>query len=83
MIRDARADRQVMSQPPEALHLALDAIQDLKGSHLVVLDLRGLNDATDYFVIASGNSDAHVRGLAESVMESCTAAGTTPTMWKG
>ena len=32
-------------------------------------DLRGINDATDYFVIASGTSDAHVRGIAESVME--------------
>ena len=37
--------------------------------HPVVLDLRGLSDATDYFVIASGTSDAHVRGIAEHVME--------------
>ncbi|HZA92114.1 MAG TPA: ribosome silencing factor [Gemmatimonadales bacterium] len=64
-----------MSQPPEALRLALDAIQDLKGSQLVVLDLRGLNDATDYFVIASGTSDAHVRGIAESVMEKLNRKG--------
>jgi ribosome-associated protein len=51
------------------LRQALDAIHDLKGSRVVVLDLRGLNNATDYFVIASGTSDAHVRGIAESVME--------------
>ena len=31
--------------------------------------MRGLTDATDYFVIASGTSDAHVRGIAESVIE--------------
>lgn len=54
---------------PEGLRVALDAIEDLKAQHLVVLDLRGINDATDYFVIASGTSDAHVRGIAESVME--------------
>ena len=42
---------------------------------LVVLDLRGLNDATDFFVIASGTSDAHVRGLAESVMEKLVRRG--------
>jgi ribosome-associated protein len=47
----------------------MDAIQDLKGSQLVVLDLRGLTEATDYFVIASGTSDAHVRGIAESVID--------------
>ena len=54
---------------PAALRQALTAIHDLKGSHIVVLDLRGLNNATDYFVIASGTSDAHVRGIAESVIE--------------
>ena len=75
MIRDPQSDRQAPSQPPEALRLALDAIQDLKGTQLVVLDLRGLNDATDYFVIASGTSDAHVRGIAESVMEKLNLQG--------
>ena len=75
MIRDPRLDRQAESQPPEALRLALDAIQDLKGSQLVVLDLRGLNDATDYFVIASGTSDAHVRGIAQSVMDKLDRQG--------
>jgi ribosome-associated protein len=69
MIQDVRPSRPTKRPLPEALRLALDAIQDLKGSQLVVLDLRGLNDATDFFVIASGTSDAHVRGIAESVME--------------
>lgn len=75
MIRDPHLDRQSQSQPPEALRLALDAIHDLKGSQLVVLDLRGLNDATDYFVIASGTSDAHVRGIAQSVMDKLNRQG--------
>ncbi len=64
-----------VTTPPEALRLALDAIQDLKGNQLVVLDLRGLTDATDYFVIASGTSDAHVRGIAESVIEKLDRRG--------
>src|ERR671920_2599992 len=75
MIQDARPSRPVRRPPPEALRLALDAIQDLKGNQLVVLDLRGLNDATDYFVIASGKSDEHVRGSAESVMEKLNRKG--------
>ena len=44
-------------------------MEDLKAREMVVLDLRGLNDATDYFIIASGTSDAHVRGIADTVME--------------
>jgi ribosome-associated protein len=70
--REARAGggaRTLPGRPPEALGVAVEAIKDLKGNELVVLDLRGINDATDFFVIASGTSDAHVRGLAESVME--------------
>ena len=54
---------------PQALGLAIEAIDDLKGVQPVVLDLRGLSNVTDFFVIASGKSDAHVRGIAEHVME--------------
>lgn len=54
---------------------AVDAIEDLKGQGIVVLDLRGVNDATDYFVLASGTSEAHVRGIAESVMAKMNKAG--------
>jgi ribosome-associated protein len=32
------------------------------------LNLKPLTDMTDYFVIASGTSDTHVRGLAEHVV---------------
>jgi ribosome-associated protein len=41
----------------------------------VVLDLRGLSDATDFFIIASGTSDAHVRGIADSVLEKLRSGG--------
>ncbi|HLS47270.1 MAG TPA: ribosome silencing factor [Gemmatimonadales bacterium] len=60
---------------PEGMQAAIDAIEDLKAQRLVVLDLRGLNDATDFFVIASGTSDAHVRGIAESVIEKMSRQG--------
>lgn len=58
-----------VKRPPEALRAAVEAIEDLKGRDLLVLDLHGICDATDYFVVASGTSDAHVRGIAKSVME--------------
>ena len=54
---------------PDTVRLAIEAMEDLKAGEMVILDLRGLNDATDYFVIASGTSDAHVRGIADTVME--------------
>jgi ribosome-associated protein len=55
--------------------LVLRAADDLNARELVALDLRGLNDATDWFVIASGTSDAHVRGIANAVLRKLEEAG--------
>ncbi len=52
----------------------VDAIDARKGDQVVVLDLRGLHDATDFFIIASGTSDAHVRGIADGVMRAMGAS---------
>ncbi len=62
--------------PIEGVAAVIAAIDDLKGRDVRVLDLRGINDATDYFIIASGTSDAHVRGIANSVVEKLHLRGT-------
>ena len=54
---------------PAALGVVTQALVDRKAVDAVVLDLRGLSSATDYFIIASGTSDAHVRGMAEHLMQ--------------
>jgi len=41
----------------------------------VVLDLRTLSDAADYFVVVSGTSDTHVRAIAEHVLEALEQRG--------
>jgi ribosome-associated protein len=51
------------------------AADALNARDLIALDLRGLNDATDWFVIASGTSDAHVRGIANAVLRKLAGAG--------
>lgn len=40
-----------------------------KGDDVVLLDLRGLTSATDWFVIATGESDIQVRSIAERIEE--------------
>lgn len=42
---------------------------DRKGNDVVLLSLKGVSDMTDYFLIASGTSDTHVRALGSSVLE--------------
>ncbi|MEO6778468.1 MAG: ribosome silencing factor [Gemmatimonadaceae bacterium] len=41
---------------------------DVKANDVVILNLDGVSDMTDCFVIASGTSDTHVRSIAENVM---------------
>lgn len=49
----------------EAARLALER----KASDVVVLDLRGISSATDFFLIGTGNSDIQVRAIAEHIQE--------------
>jgi len=48
---------------------------DLKANDVVVLNLKGVSDMTDCFVIASGTSDTHVRSLGEHVLEGMRKEG--------
>ena len=64
----------------EAVTTALD---DMKAINVRVLDVRGLTDIADTMVIASGNSDRHVRSIAERVVEKAKAAGFRPLGTEG
>ena len=48
---------------------------DNKASDVVMLDLKGVSDMTDFFVIASGTSDTHVRSTAQHVMDELRKEG--------
>jgi ribosome-associated protein len=54
------------------------ALDDMKAVNVKVLDVRGLTDIADTIIIASGNSDRHVRSIADRVVENCKAAGFRP-----
>ena len=56
----------------------VDALLDRKAVDPVILDLRGLTAATDYFVIVSGTSAAHVRGMADHLVTALAPAGVEP-----
>ena len=68
---------------PDDLTRAIDFATDRKATDLLVLDLRGISDATDYFLIASGASDVHVRSIAEHVLEELKKAGVRPSHIEG
>jgi ribosome-associated protein len=41
-----------------------------KAEDLLVLDVRSISSITDYFVIASGSSEPHLRAIADEVTDS-------------
>ena len=64
-------------------HAVTTALDDMKAVNIRVLDVRGLTDIADTMVIASGNSDRHVRSIAERVVEKAKAAGVRPLGTEG
>lgn len=48
---------------------------DVKANDVVILNLKGVSEMTDCFLIASGTSDTHVRSIAEHVMSELKKEG--------
>lgn len=59
-----------------ALHaFIIDKIDDMKGRDIITLDVRGKSSITDTLIICSGNSNRHVRSIADHVASELTLAG--------
>ncbi|MGD8700458.1 MAG: ribosome silencing factor [Gemmatimonadales bacterium] len=68
---------------PPHVQRALELCQDRHARDPLVLDLRGLSDATDFFLIASGDSDVHVRAISENITRGLSEAGVKPAGVEG
>ena len=55
----------------------------MKAVNVRVLDVRGLTDIADTMIVASGNSDRHVRSIADRVFQKAKAAGFRPLGTEG
>ena len=44
-------------------------LNDLHCEHILLLDVRGLSDLTDYILIATGTSDRQIKGVAGQVSD--------------
>jgi len=54
--------------PPEVRRAAQLALEQ-KAHDVVVLDLRGISTATDFFVVAGGTSDVQVKAIADHIVD--------------
>ena len=75
-------DREPFEIPEPVLAAARSALER-KAQDIVILDLRGLSSATDFFLIASGTSDIQVKAIADHILEESKKAGDRPDHLEG
>lgn len=72
-----------MTDQAELLDHVAQTLFDKKGANIIGLDLREVSQMTDFFVIAEGTVDRHVRALAELVIDACEKHGVRPCRIEG
>ena len=60
---------------PTDLQRAIDLAIDRKGAEILLMDLRGVSNATDYFLLVNGTSDTHVRSIADHIIDELRKEG--------
>lgn len=68
---------------PADVARAVELMFDRKANDVVLMDLRNISSATDFFLIASGTSDTHVASIADHVVEELKREGTRPLNVEG
>ncbi len=67
----------------EAAQLCAEAADNKKAFDIQILDLRGLNYITDYFIICSGSNTPQVAAIADSIGHALAQVGVRPSHLEG
>lgn len=51
------------------LNIAVDAAENKKAEDIISLNMQGISDMTDYFVVCHGNNERQVQSIARAVKE--------------
>jgi len=71
------------SDLPDPVRRATLLAQERKARDVMVLDLRGISSATDFFLLATGRSDVQVKAIAEHVVDELRNDGHRPSHVEG
>ncbi len=70
-------------EPSPELRSVAEAALERNARLPTILDLRGLSDVTDFFVIATGDSDTHARAISENILDRTREDGFRPVGVEG
>ena len=74
----APASRRAPRRSSELETVVLAALEEMKAVDIRHYDVRGQSDVADLMIIACGNSDRHVRAIAERAIEKARASHQRP-----
>lgn len=77
IVKSTAAAPKVSTKQP-VVNVVENALDEMKAVNVKVLAVKKLTDITDTMIIASGNSDRHVRSIADRVVEHAKKAGFRP-----
>ncbi|MFT4870563.1 MAG: ribosome-associated protein [Colwellia sp.] len=76
-------DRNNTLQTEQLKAFVIEKLEDMKGRDIIALNISDKASFADYMVICSGNSNRHVKSLANSVGIECRAQGLEPLGMEG
>ena len=59
----------------DTVEIAVNALEDMKGNDITVIDTQGKTDVFDAMIIVTGTSDRHVKSLADNVVKEIKGNG--------
>jgi ribosome-associated protein len=70
-------------QTDELLKIVQDTLDERKGINIITIDVQGKTSVTDFMVLATGNSERHVKSLCDYVAVNVKAKGFKPIGMEG
>lgn len=68
---------------PDALRIALQAMDDKKAVDVVALDISGIASFARYFLLCSGDSSRQIQAIADEIEARLKKSGVTPNHIEG
>lgn len=68
---------------PDVIARGAELALERKALDVVALDLRGVSSATDFFLLATGNSDIQVKAIADNLIDELKKFGARPMHVEG
>lgn len=70
-------------QTEELTAFVIEKLEDMKGRDIVTIHIGDKASFADYMIICSGNSNRHVKSIAQNVAIECRAQGQEPRGMEG